>query len=136
MPDARGQHDSAESRSCEAGASGVVVPVSRKETSMALFHPLEETFVVDSTREEWVKRCAEALRTAPHFQDVASSAELFRVSARYRRPPVWGDIHVTLTQEGSGSTRITARAMAFPNLFALIFSPERRILDQFARTLT
>ena len=69
---------------------------------MALFHPLEEKFVVAGTREEWVKRCEEALRTTPYFQDVASSAELFRVSARYRRPPVWGDIHVTLTPEASG----------------------------------
>ena len=102
---------------------------------MALFHPLEETFVVTGTREEWVKKCEEALRATPHFQDVASSAELFRVSARYRRPPVWGDIHVTLMPQGSGSTCITARAMAFPNLFALIFSPERRILDLFARGL-
>jgi len=102
---------------------------------MALFHPLEETFVVAGTREEWIKRCEEALRATPHFQDVASSGELFRVSARYRRPPVWGDIHVTLTPEGSGSTRITARAMVFPNLFSLIFSPERRILDHFARAL-
>ena len=102
---------------------------------MALFHPLEETFVVAGTREEWVKRCEEALGATPHFQDVASSGELFRLSARYRRPPVWGDIHVTLTPEGSGSTRITARAMVFPNLFSLIFSPERRILDQFARAL-
>jgi hypothetical protein len=114
---------------------GLLEPVCGKETSMALFHPLEEKFVVAGTREEWVKRCEEALRTAPHFQDVASSAELFRVSARYRRPPVWGDIHVTLTPEGSGSTCITARAMAFPNLFALVFSPGRRILDQFARGL-
>ena len=82
---------------------------------MALFHPLEEEFVVAGDREEWVKRCEEALRAAPHFHDVASSAELFRASARYSRPPVWGDIHVTLKPEGSGSTCITARAMAFPN---------------------
>jgi hypothetical protein len=73
---------------------------------MALFHPLEEKFVVAGIREEWVKRCEEALRATPHFQDVASSAELFRVSARYRRPPVWGDVQVTLTPEGSGSTRL------------------------------
>ena len=51
---------------------------------MALFHPLEETFVVAGTREEWVKRCEEALGATPHFQDVASSGELFRLSARYR----------------------------------------------------
>ena len=91
--------------------------------------------MVAGTREEWVKRCGEALRATPHFQDVASSGELFRVSARYGRPPVWGDIRVTLTPEGSGSTRITARAMVSPNLFSLIFSPERRILDHFARAL-
>jgi hypothetical protein len=102
---------------------------------MGLFQPLEETFVVDGTREEWVKRCEEALGTAPHFRDVASSAELFRVAARYSRPPLWGDIRVTLTQEGSGSTRITAQATAFPNLSAWIFSAKRRILDQFTRAI-
>jgi hypothetical protein len=103
---------------------------------MALFHPLEETFVVTGTREERVKRYEEALQETPHLQDVASSTELCRVSAWYRRPPVWGgDIHAPLTPEGSGSTCITARAMTFPNLFALVFSPERRILDQFARGL-
>jgi hypothetical protein len=37
----------------------------RKETSMALFHPLEEKFVVAGTREEWVKRCEEALQATP-----------------------------------------------------------------------
>jgi len=98
---------------------------------MAPFQPLEETFVVGGTREEWVKRCEEVLRTTPHFRDVASSYELFRVAARYSRPPLWGDIRVTLTQEGSGSTRITAQATAFPNLSAWIFSAKRKILDQF-----
>jgi hypothetical protein len=102
---------------------------------MALFQPLEETFVVGGTREEWVKRCEEALRTAPHFRDVASSYELFRVAARYSRPPLWGDIRVTLTQEGSGSTRITAQARAFPNLSAWILHAKRRILDQFTHAL-
>jgi len=33
--------------------------------------------VVAGTGEEWVKRCEEALRAIPHFQDVASSGELF-----------------------------------------------------------
>jgi len=70
--------------------------------------------VVAGTREEWAKGCEEALRAIPHSQDAASSGKLLRVSARYRRPPVWGDIHVTLTPEGSGSARITARAMVFP----------------------
>jgi hypothetical protein len=62
---------------------------AEKETPLALFHPLEEKFVVAAARKEWVKRCEEALRAAPDFHHVASSAELFRVSARYRRPPVW-----------------------------------------------
>jgi hypothetical protein len=42
---------------------------------------------------------------------------------------------VTLTQEGSGSTRITAQATAFPNLFAWIFNAKRKILDQFTRSI-
>ena len=102
---------------------------------MGLFQPLEETFVVGGTREEWVSRCEEVLRTAPHFRDVRLSSELFGVAARYSRPPLWGDIRVALTQEGSGSTRITAQVTAFPNLAALIFNAKRRILDQFTRAV-
>ena len=70
---------------------------------------------------------------------IASRAHLMKATGELVKDSplraVWGDIHVTLTPEGSGSTCITARAMAFPNLFALIFSPERRILDLFARGL-
>ena len=32
---------------------------------MALFHPLEETFVVAGTREEWIKRCFAGARQQP-----------------------------------------------------------------------
>lgn len=56
---------------------------------MPLFHPLEESFVVAGTREEWAKMCEEALRSSSHFRDVTSSAVPFRFSARYGRPPVW-----------------------------------------------
>jgi len=102
---------------------------------MGPFQPLEETFVVGGTREEWVSRCEEVLRTAPHFRDVRLSSELFGVAARYSRPPLWGDIRVALTQEGSGSTRITAQATAFPNASAWIFNAKRKILDQFTRAI-
>jgi hypothetical protein len=102
---------------------------------MALLHPIEETFVVTGTREDWAKKCEEALNVTPHFHAVASAGELFRLEAKYRRPPVWGDIRVTLTPEGPASTRITARAMALPNLFTLLFSPERRIIDHFVQAI-
>lgn len=47
-----------------------------------------------------------------------------RTGQGFSAPGCRGDIHVTLTPEGSGSTCITARAMAFPNLFAPVFTAE------------
>ncbi len=101
----------------------------------ALFHPAEETFVVAGTREEWIKKCETALRTSRDFRGIESSQALFRMKAQYRRPPVWGELTVTLAPEGADSTRITARATTAPNLFTLLFSPEHRILDDFAEAL-
>jgi hypothetical protein len=100
-----------------------------------LFRPSEETFVVAGTREEWTKKCEEGLRRSPDFRGVESSESLFRIRAQYRRPPVWGELTVTLSPEGADSTRITARARTQPNLFTLLFSPEHRILDLFAEAI-
>ena len=99
---------------------------------MALFHPLEEKFVVAGSREE----CGQEMRGGAAGRPAFPGRRVLRGALpRVGTVPSaagLGDIHVTLTPEGSGSTCITARAMAFPNLFALVFSPERRILDQFA----
>jgi hypothetical protein len=101
----------------------------------ALFRPAEETFVVAGTREETFKKCADALRKSPDFRGIGASEALFRPKAHYRHPPVWGELAVTLTPEGADSTRITARATTQPNLFTPVFSPEHRILEDFAETL-
>jgi hypothetical protein len=109
---------------------------SQKEASMpVLFRPAEETFVVTGTREAWVTRCEQALRANRAFRGVETAPTLFRVTAQYRRPPVWGELTMTLTPEGTDSTRVTARAATLPNLYTLIFSPERRIVDDFAEAL-
>lgn len=100
-----------------------------------LFHPAEETFVVAGTREEWVKKCVEALQKSADFRGVETSETLFRITAVYRKPPVWGELTVTLAPEGSDSTRIAAKATTHPNLFTLVFSPEHRILDDFAQAI-
>jgi hypothetical protein len=100
-----------------------------------LFHPAEETFVVAGTREEWMNRCVEALRRSSDFRGVESSEKLFRITAQYRHPPVWGELTVTLTPVDADSTRISARATTQPNLFTLVFGPERRILDDFAEAI-
>ena len=100
-----------------------------------LFHPAEETFVVAGTREMWFKTYAEALQKNADFRGVETSPTLFRITALYRKPPIWGELTVTLAPEGSDSTRITARATTQPNLFTLLFSPEHRILDDFAQAV-
>lgn len=75
---------------------------------------------------------------------------------KYGHAPVWGEIEVTaftrnsasddcmsrnlglvrsVAEEGSDSTRINAKATTLPNLFTLMFSPERKILDDFAQAV-
>jgi hypothetical protein len=109
---------------------------NRRETHMPLlFRPAEETFVVSGPREEWIKRCEQAFRTSRDFRSVEVSPTLFRLTAHYRRPPVWGELTVTLTPEGNDTTHMVARATALPKLYMLIFGPERRIVDEIAEAI-
>jgi hypothetical protein len=96
---------------------------------------LDTTLVVAGVRDELLQKCCDVLEAAPGFSVVNVSEDQFQVEAKYRRPPVWGKLVVTLVPEGAGSTRISARITLLPTLFTLIFAPQQRILTRFTRAL-
>jgi hypothetical protein len=55
----------------------------------------------------------------------------FEVKARYRVPPVWADVNVSLLSQDNGSTAIRATISVLPNLFPVVTVPERRIFARF-----
>lgn len=92
---------------------------------------VEEVFVLDGDRDVWIESCEKALRRQG-FTKVATSLTLYQVTGNYKKFTVWGDITLTLTPEGVGSTRIAARAVAnTDNIYALFASPGRKILARF-----
>ena len=96
---------------------------------------LETTLVVAGARDDWLQKCCDALEAAPRFSVADVSEDEFQVRAKYRLPPVWGQLTVTLLPEGTDSTRITASVAVLPNLYTLIFAPQHRILARFSRAI-
>jgi len=95
----------------------------------------DTTFVVGGGRDAWLQRCCDALDATARFSIESVSEDDYQVKAKYRRPPVWGTLTVTLAPEGSDSTRINATVTVLPNGFTLIFGPGRRVLARFTRAL-
>ena len=70
----------------------------------------DTTLVVAGARDEWPQKCCDALEAAPRFSVADVSEDEFQVTAKYRVPPVSGQLTVTLLPEGTDSTRINARS--------------------------
>src|SRR5438270_475220 len=100
---------------------------------MAIRKTVEETLVVDGKREDWLGKCAGAMRDQD-FTRISESQSLYEVTADYKkwRPGAgWGTLAVTLHPEGE-RTRMVLRATAnVDNIWALFRSPGRQIIDRF-----
>ena len=95
------------------------------------FGPRSYTLITPGTREELLQRSCYALDAARHFSIVEVSDRDFEVKARYRVPPVWADVNVSLLPQDNGSTAIRATISVLPNLFTVVTVPERRIFARF-----
>ena len=115
-------------------ASAILFPWAQKN-GVALFRPREATRVVPGTRETWLQRSCDALGAARRFSIVSVSEYEFEVKAKYRRPPVWADLTVSLLPEGTDSTRINMSVSVLPNLLTLVTRADRRVLARFTKAL-
>jgi len=102
-----------------------------QKKGIVTFGPRNYTLVVPGTREELLQRSCDALDAARHFSIVEVSDRDFEVKARYRVPPVWADLTVSLLSPDTGSTTIRATISALPNMFTVVTVPERRIFARF-----
>jgi hypothetical protein len=106
-----------------------------QKKGIVTFAPRSYTLVAPGTREELLQRSCDALDAARHFSIVEVSDRDFEVKARYRVPPVWADLTVSLLQQDTGSTAIRATISVLPNLFTVVTVPERRIFARFTRAM-
>ena len=98
---------------------------------MAIRKAVEDTFVVDGARQEWLTRCQNALETQG-FVNIEANPTFGEIKATYHKATVWGDLQLTLLPEGTDTTRIQAKAVAnVDNVFALRGSPGQKIIERF-----
>jgi hypothetical protein len=110
--------------------SAFLFPWLQKKGIVA-FGPRSYTLLVPGTREELLQRSCDALDAARHFSIAEVSDHDFEVKARYRVPPVWADLTVSLLPQDTSSTTIKATISVLPNLFTVVTVPERRIFARF-----
>jgi hypothetical protein len=106
-----------------------------QKKGIVTFGPRGYTLVAPGTREEVLQRSCDALDAARHFSIVEVSDRDFEVKARYRVPPVWADMTISLLPQDTGSTALRATISVLPNLFTLVTVPERRIFARFTGAL-
>jgi len=111
--------------------SALLFPWLQKK-GIVTFGPRSYTLRVPGTREELLQRSCDALDGARHFSIVGVSDHDFEVKAKYRVPPVWADVTVSVLQQNTGATVIKATVSVLPNLFTVVTVPERRIFARFA----
>jgi hypothetical protein len=110
--------------------SALLFPWLQKK-GFVTFGPRSYTLIVPGTREELLQRSCDALDAARHFSIAEVSDHDFEVKARYRVPPVWADLTVSLLPQDTDSTTIRATISVLPNLFTVVTVPERRIFARF-----
>jgi hypothetical protein len=102
-----------------------------QKKGIVTFGPRSYTLVAPGTREALLQETCDALDAARHFSIVEVSDRDFEVKARYRVPPVWADMTISLLPQDTGATAIRATISVLPNLFTVVTVPERRIFARF-----
>lgn len=101
---------------------------------MAVRKSKEEFFSVKGNINEWVSKVENALKNGG-FSNVKGNNILNQVTADYKKMSTWGEIIITLLEEGD-NIKINAKSTAnTDNLFALFSSPNQKILDQFKNNI-
>ncbi len=98
---------------------------------MAIRKSKEETFSIQGTIDDCLLRVEQALKKG-NFTKVNVNKTLNQATGNYKKLTVWGEITVTLLPKSDGSVRINVSSTAnVDNIFALISSPNKKILNQF-----
>ena len=103
-----------------------------QKKSIITFRSRSYAITVPGPRDVLLQKSCEALDAASHFSIIEVSDHDFEVKARYRVPPVWADLTISLAPQGTDSTVITATISVLPNLFTVLTIPARRIFARFA----
>jgi hypothetical protein len=111
--------------------AGFQIVATNQGEIMAVRKSVEDTVVVFGLRDRWLLACEDALESQG-FTKIDVSGTLFQIRANYKKATVWGDLEITLVPEGTGATKINAKATAnVDNVFAAFGSPGRKIIDRF-----
>ena len=101
---------------------------------MAIRKSKEQTFNVKGELEPIKQKCVNALETGG-FKKIETNDFLNQISAKYSKSTVVGKIDITLAEKEKG-IEINVKSIAnTDNIFALISSPNDKIMNAFSSNL-
>lgn len=101
---------------------------------MAIRKSKEETYSVYGKTDEWIAKIEQSLIKGG-FVNVKTNKLLNQVTGSYKKMTVWGEIIVTLLDDGEKIKIIAKSTANVDNIFALFSSPNQKILNQFKNSL-
>ncbi|MBV8254837.1 MAG: hypothetical protein JO154_19710 [Chitinophaga sp.] len=101
---------------------------------MAIRKSKEENFIVHGKLPDLMQRIENAL-SAGGFTQIKVNPILNQLTGDYKKFTVYGEIMITLQEEGE-KVKVHAKSVAnADNIFALFSSPNQKILNQFKNNL-
>lgn len=90
----------------------------------------EEIIFAKGTCEEVHKRIAVALHNGG-FRNIKPNLQTNQVTATYKKLTVWGEVAINILPKNDGFNVCVKSTANVDNIFALFFSPTKKIIDQF-----
>lgn len=99
---------------------------------------VEETIVVENSREHWFDRCKQAMWGLAKPEDVKADETFWQIEGKWFKwgfPSYDGHLSVTLIPCGTDKTEIRMRATASSGLENMIFKPHQKIIPKYKEYL-
>lgn len=102
---------------------------------MAIRKSIEEKIQIQGTKNELFLKIEEALKKGK-FQNVKKNEFTFQIEAKYQKLTIWGEIIISIIENGNDYMLNIKSTANVDNVFALFTSPNQKIINKFKQNFS
>lgn len=102
---------------------------------MAIRKSIEEKIQIQGTKNEIFLKIEEALKKGK-FQNVKKNEFTFQIEAKYQKLTIWGEIIISIIENGNDYMLNIKSTANVDNVFALFTSPNQKIINNFKQNFS
>ena len=102
---------------------------------MAIRKSIEEKIQIQGTKNEIFLKIEEALKKGK-FQNVKKNEFTFQIEAKYQKLTIWGEIIISIIENGNDYMLNIKSTANVDNVFALFTSPNQKIINKFKQNFS